>query len=297
MDLVKSVDPYRCRMWEFHDRLEEQISETTCKQEIRSFREHGQLVPALARPLHGDADFDYELIYGARRLFVARHIKSPIRIEIRNISDREAIIAMDLENRQRADLSAYERGLSYLHLLRTGLLSSQEDIAKTLNVSSSQVSRLLKLARLPAIVVRAFGDPRDICERWAIRLSDILGNTDERPKLIRAARDLAAKPRQPPVAIYRCLLESSTGSRTTDAPRDRRVRSPDGRLLFRIRRHQNVVTILLESVSDVLLRQVEKSLVQVLGQSRAGTDLSTDPLGRMELHPSSNLHRASIITP
>jgi ParB-like chromosome segregation protein Spo0J len=67
-------------------------------------------VPALGRPLHGDLEFDVEIIYGARRLFVARHLNMPLQVELREMSDREALVAMDIENRLRTDISPYERG-------------------------------------------------------------------------------------------------------------------------------------------------------------------------------------------
>ena len=49
MPIVKA-SPFRCRMWDMHDRLENHVSEETCSLEIRSIATHGQLIPALARP-------------------------------------------------------------------------------------------------------------------------------------------------------------------------------------------------------------------------------------------------------
>jgi ParB family chromosome partitioning protein len=257
---ILSVNPFRCRLWKFHDRLEEQITEDSCRDEIQSFQEHGQLVPALGRKVDNDPDHDYELIYGARRLFVARHINCPLLVEIREVSDRDAIIAMDLENRQRKDVSAYERGLSYARWLRTGLFGSQEDIAKALRISASQVSRLLKLARLPTVVVSAFGDPRDICERWAINLSEILEDDIRRTKLIRAARAMeSTSPRPAAADVYRRLLDFTRRGAPRQVTQDRMVRSPEGRLLFRVRRQRDAVALILpaELASPERLRQLE----------------------------------------
>src|SRR4030088_270940 len=156
MPSVISVSPFRCRMWALHDRIDTYVNETTCKMEIDSFHRHGQLVPVLGRPVRGDPDYDMELIYGARRLFVARHINVALMVEVRDLSDRDAIVAMDIENRQRKDVSPLERGLSYARWLRSGYFKSQDDIAQNLKISSSQVSRMLKLARLPSAIVGAF---------------------------------------------------------------------------------------------------------------------------------------------
>src|SRR5262245_58621032 len=126
MGAIISVSAFRVRMWDLHDRIDSQVNEQTCRAEIESTLRHGQLVPALGRRLCGDPDHDIELVYGARRLFVARHLNVPLLVELRDVSDREAIVAMDLENRVRRDLSPYERGMSFARWLRSGHFHAQE---------------------------------------------------------------------------------------------------------------------------------------------------------------------------
>ncbi len=123
MRSVILMDPFRCRMWDLHDRFEAAITEQSCKAEIESFQRHGQLVPVLGRPIRGDPQHEVELIYGGRRLFVARHLNKQILVEMRPMTDREAIVAMDIENRQRLDISPFERGFSYTRWLRMGLFT------------------------------------------------------------------------------------------------------------------------------------------------------------------------------
>src|ERR1700743_1344002 len=108
MKAAVSIDPFLCRMWAFHDRLESNVTEGTCRAEIESFSRNGQLLPVLARPLAGGPRYKFELICGARRLFVARHLNMQLLAEVRKISDREAVVSMDIENRQRRDISHYE---------------------------------------------------------------------------------------------------------------------------------------------------------------------------------------------
>src|SRR5687768_17678353 len=169
---ILAVDPFRVRMWSLHDRSEQHVNEESCKAEIESFWKHGQLVPALGRALRGDPDHDIELVYGARRLFVARHLNKPLLLDVREMSDREAIVAMDIENRQRKDVSPYERGVSYARWLRSGHFASQDQIARALQISGAQISRLLKLAKLPSVVVSAFATPLDILETWGLALAE-----------------------------------------------------------------------------------------------------------------------------
>ena len=121
MSQIRSVNPFRCRVWDLHDRLDHLIVEDGCRNEISSFAKNGQLIPALGRPLRDDPDYEVELICGARRLFVARHLNLELLVDLRELTDQDAIIAMDVENRQRQDISPYERGLSFA-LLARGLL-------------------------------------------------------------------------------------------------------------------------------------------------------------------------------
>jgi hypothetical protein len=44
---IVSMDLCRCRAWDLRDRLEEFLTEETCREEIESVRAHGQLVPAV----------------------------------------------------------------------------------------------------------------------------------------------------------------------------------------------------------------------------------------------------------
>ncbi len=223
------VDPFRCRVWNLHNRLEEHIDEESCKAEIRSFMEYGQLIPVLGRKIEDEADYDIELIYGARRLFVARHLKKPLLIEVRSLSNREALVAMDIENRQRVDVSPYERALSYARWLRSGVFSSQEDLARALKVSPSHVSHLLKLARLPSIVASAFATATDICEGWGLDLADLLDDPERRAFALRAARSLAAL--SPPLPVERL---SADGLNQIERALRRILEEPEGSAVHRI---------------------------------------------------------------
>jgi ParB family chromosome partitioning protein len=247
-------------MWNLHDRAEEHITEASCRQEIASFERYGQLVPVLGRALEQDPAHDIELIFGARRLFVARHLNVPLRVELRKLSDREAIISMDIENRQRQDLSSYERGLAYTRWLRDGYFSSQDDIANSLGISAAQVSKLLKIARLPAVILNAFGSVADIREGWGLELAAALEDPQRRDRTIRKARAIAREPARPSASeVCRQLLAASCAGRKPAAePRDEVILSDKGTPLFRVRHTRKSVMLLLpvERVSVPRLREI-----------------------------------------
>ncbi len=289
MKNVVEADPFRCRMWDLHDRIDAHIAETTCKQMIESVSSHGQLVPALGRRLVGEHSFDIELIYGARRLFVARQLNRPLLVELRNIDDTKAIIAMDIENRHRQDISPFERGVSYLRWLRGGYFKSQDDIARTLKISSSQVSRLLKLAHLPAAVVGAFEKPSDICENWGLELSEILENPQHRPATCARARAIAAMAARPPAReIYQQLLTAGTpGKRLKPRPHDEVVTGRDGKPLFRICKRSAAIALLLPMgrVSERVMDRVRVAVANVLESAPPPTQEPS--VRRSALPPSS----------
>ncbi len=272
MRTVVAMSPFRCRMWALHDRLETTISEESCREEIASFNKHGQLIPVLGRPLKGDPTHEVELIYGARRLFIARHLGIDLQVEMREIGDRDAIIAMDIENRLRSDISPYERAISYASWLRGGLFQSQDDVARALKTSASQVSRLLKLARLPSVVVDAFSSPRDIREVWGLEISECLDDPERRKNVIRVARAIAAmNPRPCGAEVHRQLMTSSvSGRRRRAAERDHVITDSSGAPRFRIRRLRSAVALLMpaENISEAVLAAVTQQVLDVLQRFR-----------------------------
>ena len=271
MPLILSISPFRCRMWDYHDRLETQLNEQRCRAEIDSIARHGQLVPVLGRRLSNDPDYDVELIFGSRRLFVARHLNMPLRVELRELGDREALAAMDIENRLRQDISPYERGVSYARWLRAGHFKSQDDIARALRVSGSQVSRLLKLAHLPAIVIDAFGDPVNICETWGLDLMEALEDSSRRQPTLRRAREIASGKDRPPARdVYQQLLAIRAGVRKLVAKtRDDVIKDNFGNPLFRMRRLRGAVSLILpiERLSGDSVQRVCRAVAEVLSAS------------------------------
>jgi ParB family transcriptional regulator, chromosome partitioning protein len=272
MKSIVPVNPFHCRMWDLHDRVDDYITEQTCKTEIESFTKHGQIVPALGRVLHDDPNHKIELIYGARRLFVARHINVPLLVELRNISDREAIVAMDIENRHRSDISSYERGLSYARWLRTGHFRSQEDIARTLRISASQVSRLLKLAQLPTVIIDAFDSPASICEGWGLDLMEALEDQTRRHATVREARLIAGvSPRLAAREVYRKLLAAAVHGRKFKAQsHDEVVKDESGVPLFRIRYQSKAVAVLLpvEKIAAQSMDRIRVAISDILTQDK-----------------------------
>lgn len=287
MQHIVSASPFRCRMWDLHNRLDQHITEETCRAEIESFSRHGQMVAVLGRLARGDNECEIELIFGARRLFVAQHLNVPLKVELREISDRDGIIAMDIENRQRVDISPYERGLSYARWLRAGYFESQDDLAKALHISPSQISRLLKLANLPSVIVNAFSSAQTIRECWGADLAVALEDSQRRRLTLERARALSAiSPRPPAAYVYQQLTAAAVAGRKPKAKaHDEVVKDIHGRPLFRIRFQSKVIALLLpiDRMSTDMLNAVRTAVSDTLCKPNAQTRFPPDNAVRPRL--------------
>ena len=273
-----TVDPFRCRAWELNDRIEEHVTEKSCKAEIDSIQRDGQLVPVIGRAIKDDPDFDIEVVCGTRRLFIARHLKIPLRVEVRELTDREAAVAVETENTLRKQTSPYERGMWLARLLRQGLYRSQDEMARELSLTPTQVTRLLKFAELPAMIVGAFASPNDILESWGVELHKAWG--DERRKLLteRARAVGEQTPRPPAVSVYeRLLAPRGPGARRGRRGAGRVVKSPSGEPLLRLeRQRKDVVLRIPNSLVDAgTEKAVTQAVVEVLTRGTADGRAST----------------------
>ena len=257
------ADPFRCRIWALNDRMEEYLTEESCQAEIASMERDGQLVAAVGRPLQGCPDSDIEIICGARRLFVARHLNIPIRVELSEMTDRQAAVAIEIENSLRKQTSPYERGMWLAKLLGEGVYQSRDEMARELGMTPTQVTRLLKFTELPAAVINAFSSPHEILESWAVELHKAWRD-DRRRLLTERARALEARvPRPPAVSVYEILLAArTTGPRGASRVAHRVVKSPAGKPLFRFeRQRKDVVLRIPNALIDVV---TEKEVTQAV---------------------------------
>jgi ParB family chromosome partitioning protein len=278
---VIAASPFRCRLWHLHPRLEEHITERSCEAELKSFARHGQLVPALGRRAPRGADHDIEIICGARRLFVARHFNQPLLVDLRDLSDRQAIIALEMENGQRLDLSPYERGLGYARWLRDRHFGSPEEIASALQMSRSRILRVLKLASLPDEVLEAFGSPQQIRTGWGYALAMALQDPQKRTRLLQASRDIAAISPPLPASEVHERLRAAVGQKACPKHASGKVVTAyDGAPLFEIKRQGSSILIVLpmQRVAAKSLRAIEESMALIM-QPRVDTERRAFPQG------------------
>lgn len=119
--IIQAVDPSHCRLWPLHPRALDGVNRRSCHSLIRSIAAHGQLVPALGRHVLNDPEWSVEIICGSRRLFAARDLGIPLLVQIRELSNWECALAVELENRLRRGLSRSERDFYFKALMDQAL--------------------------------------------------------------------------------------------------------------------------------------------------------------------------------
>jgi ParB family chromosome partitioning protein len=283
------VDPFRCRLWGLHDALDQHIGRESVSLTTEAMGpQRPTRVSVLGRPVHGDRACDVEIMSGGRRLLAARHLNMRLLVEVRELSDKEAVISMHEQNVLQKGASPHERGRAYRRWLDAGCFTSQAEMAAALGVSPSRVSRLLKIARLPEVILQAFGSPVRIREAWGARLAELLEHRPtKQPVLLAARRIVSSGVRLPAQKVYRLLLASAASSqagRKAWIPTDKVVAGEDGEALFRISQRADSVALLLpvDMMSTRTLGAIRRAIVRILTRAvdvEVDVDVPTTRMG------------------
>lgn len=196
---LRWVDPAECRMWAQHNRDYELLNENNCRDLIDGIRSQGrQEFPAIVREVKGGGEFKYEVVCGARRHFAVNWLREnnypqfEYLIEVRDLSDEEAFRLADIENREREDISDYERALDYASAIKLYYGGKQKAMAERIEVSEAWLSRYLQLAKLPLEIIDAFYLKTDIKELHARAIKPIILKPSDREKVLVVAREIQA---------------------------------------------------------------------------------------------------------
>ena len=171
----------------------------------------------------------YELVFGHRRHRACLELGLPVLAAIWTtpMSDTELFAAMDRENRERADLSAWEQGSMYRKALEEQMFPSQRRLAEALGVSHTWVRKAIAVAEIPDAVVQCFRSPLDLQFRHAEQIGDAL--LSDRKGVLRRAEKLRQSERFTASAVVAALVGKQRGG--AEPVREIRVR---GQLAGRI---------------------------------------------------------------
>jgi ParB family chromosome partitioning protein len=183
------VKPSMCRMWDQHNRRYDLLNEHRCMDLITDVRAKGQQLPAIVRELHDDSEYIYEVVCGARRHWVAAFLGIDYFIEVRQMTDEEAFLLADSENRAREDISDYERGIDYSRALAR-YYKSVRQMAAALDVSDTWLGKFLALAKLPDEILEAYPTLYDVKVEHARKLCKLVDDKDTHDAIIEKAMAL-----------------------------------------------------------------------------------------------------------
>lgn len=155
------------------DRLDH--DEADHKALMQSIRDYGQQVPVLLRPNPENPE-RFQVVYGRRRLRALKDLGIAAKALIRDLDDRELLIAQGQENTARKDLTFIERANFARQMLEAGY--DRKIIGDALHVDKTVISRMLTVADLiPVELIEAIGPAPSVGrDRW-LALSGLLEKT------------------------------------------------------------------------------------------------------------------------
>ena len=196
---MRWIDPSDAVMWDRHNRDYELLNEDNCRDLIDGIKSQGrQEFPAIVRKRAGEGA-PFEVICGARRHFAISWLRAnnytqfKYLVDVRDISDEEAFRLADIENRDRADISDYERAVDYANAIKLYYGGKQKAMAERLEVTEAWLSRYLNLAKMPEQIVNAFFQKTDIKESHARTLKPLILRPSDKAKVLEAAGTISAQ--------------------------------------------------------------------------------------------------------
>ncbi len=167
----------------FRDRLDEDAEGLAALTE--SIRDYGQQVPVLLRqsPNH---EGRFDVVYGRRRVAALKILRQPVKALVRDLNDRDLVIAQGQENSARKDLSFVEKALFAQQMVKAGY--DRKIVCDALSIDKTVISRMLTVVdTLPLKLIQAIGTAPSVGrDRWLSLVQRARGA--DQSALLRAAR-------------------------------------------------------------------------------------------------------------
>jgi ParB family transcriptional regulator, chromosome partitioning protein len=265
---ILSVDPKRCRPWKYHNRSVTWFTKDRCQDVIDSIVKDGQLEPALARKLTGDANFDFELIYGMRRRFAAEFTHSKLKVRLTDADDAKCAVLMHIENADRQDITPMERAISFQTQLDGKVFATQDAMGEAFAVSKGQVTKLLKAAQLLKVtaIAQLFTDKSAVPIEAAYQLAVMMERPGAKDVVVKAAQNWHSRGEggRPAAAVLKQLVASLDRSKRIEVLRREYHLGPSTRMTA-VRNPKGKVTLafpkgLNESDREGLMAAMDKLL-------------------------------------
>lgn len=144
---------------------------------LEAIRERGQNSPILVRT-HPRINGRYMIVFGHRRVRVARELGRKVRAVVKEMDDKAHVIAQGQENSARADLTFIEKAMFAKQLEDLGY--ERDVISSALASNAAAVSKMVSvISRIPSSVIGKIGSATAVGrERW-VELSLLVGKKSD----------------------------------------------------------------------------------------------------------------------
>lgn len=133
---------------------------------LEAIRDGGQDSPVLVRP-HPNQAGRYMLVFGHLRRRAAAELGRKVRAVIKQMTDRDHVIAQGQENNGRANTSFIEKAVFAAEIVSRRFDDDQSTVIAALGADKSTLSKMLAVAGLPAPLIKAIGRAKRIGrDRW-----------------------------------------------------------------------------------------------------------------------------------
>jgi len=133
---------------------------------VEAVRERGQDTPILVRP-HPQQSGRYMLVFGHLRRLTAARLGRKVRAVIKDMTDREHVIAQGQENNGRANTSFIEKAVFAADIVNRKFDDDNSTVMAALGADKSTLSKMLAVAALPPTLLQAIGRATRVGrDRW-----------------------------------------------------------------------------------------------------------------------------------
>jgi ParB family chromosome partitioning protein len=191
----------------FRDRLDTDPDSIIALRD--SIAEYGQQVPVLLR--HSTTtEGRYDVVFGRRRVQALKQLDRPVKAMVRDLNDRDLVVAQGQENSARKDLSFIEKANFAAQMADAGY--DRKVICDALSIDKTVISRMLTITdALPRVLIESIGAaPQAGRDRW-LALARKIGQHDA-DTLIAAAQGPTSDVRFLAVMAAVTTPDASTGT-------------------------------------------------------------------------------------
>jgi len=229
---IEEIDPALVVVSRFWRRDERFLQDKSFADFVEDIRKHEQQSPSLLRP-HPEQPGHYEVCFGHRRLYAARHLGKPLRAVIRELSDAQLAGAAYGENARREGISVMEEARELALLVQAEIFPDKQSLGDALGKSRSHVSNMVKFATIPDAILNALGDWRQITFRDAMKLWKAASDPGTLETMLATAERILSTDARSGYAARLTLL---LGGTPADAAETDDIRDHAGHLVVRKKR-------------------------------------------------------------